>query len=203
LILLPDFDSLASIPVERRWLSQKMPAPIVVSIICRSAAGIDALAERRYLLIRREGEPFRGRWALVGGKWDFGESLAMAAVREVREETGLEGEFVALRGIVSERLLPAHPAAKEAAHFLLLVCQVDARDGEAEEQNEGALSWFSPDQIEALNRQQRIIPSDYVMLQRFANAPQIPHFEADTVSQAVQDGLGSAGLQLDRFEEVA
>lgn len=200
---MPDFDSLASIPVERRWLSQKMPAPIVVSIICRSAAGIDALAERRYLLIRREGEPFRGRWALVGGKWDFGESLAMAAVREVREETGLEGEFVALRGIVSERLLPAHPAAKEAAHFLLLVCQVDARDGEAEEQNEGALSWFSPDQIEALNRQQRIIPSDYVMLQRFANAPQIPHFEADTVSQAVQDGLGSAGLQLDRFEEVA
>lgn len=178
-----------------------MPAPIVVSIICRTVDGASERPDLRYLLIRRTSEPYRGRWALVGGKWDFGEPLATAAVREVREETGLEPEFVALRGIVSERVLPAEPDGPGAAHFLLLVCQVDAQDGQAREQNEGAVAWFSPEQIEALNHKQRIIPSDFVMLQRFAHAPAIPHFEVDMLHQSVQDRSGANGTQLLRFEE--
>jgi ADP-ribose pyrophosphatase YjhB (NUDIX family) len=195
------FEALPQIPPRSRWRQQTLPAPIVVSIIRRPGFRATSQSEASFLLIRRAGEPYRGRWALVGGKWEFGETMAAAAVREVREETGLDGEFVALRGIVSERLAPAESEGSGAAHFLLFVCQVDVQDGEAREQQEGAVAWFSTGQIEELHLKQAIIASDYVMLQRFAGAARIRHYEADMVGGPVAGGDGSESERLARFEE--
>lgn len=52
------------------------------------------------LLIQRGHEPAIGRWSLPGGRLEPGETSAEAAVREVREETGLDVEVGALLATV-------------------------------------------------------------------------------------------------------
>ena len=58
--------------------------------------------EGELLLIRRSDN---GNWALPGGGVDLGESLSQAAVRETREETGIDCEVTGLSGIYTD---PGH-----------------------------------------------------------------------------------------------
>lgn len=55
--------------------------------------GVVLVSERKLLLIKRGREPGKGLWAVPGGKVDHGETLAEAARREVKEETGLDVEI--------------------------------------------------------------------------------------------------------------
>jgi ADP-ribose pyrophosphatase YjhB (NUDIX family) len=52
----------------------------------------------RLILLRRAIEPGYGKWVFPGGYVDRGEPLAAAAIREAREESGLE---VRLDGLVN------------------------------------------------------------------------------------------------------
>ncbi|MEV5694192.1 NUDIX hydrolase [Micromonospora globbae] len=52
--------------------------------------------QERVLLIQRTDN---GLWALPGGAQDFGEYIAETAVRETREETGVEVEVTGVVGI--------------------------------------------------------------------------------------------------------
>jgi len=53
------------------------------------------------LVIERGNEPFRGRDALPGGFLRTGEDLRRAAVRELSEETGLDGEALHLEQLAT------------------------------------------------------------------------------------------------------
>jgi 8-oxo-dGTP pyrophosphatase MutT (NUDIX family) len=59
----------------------------------------------RVLLVRRADT---GRWALPGGALDIGESVIECAVRETREESGIDIRVVGLVGIYSN---PRHVIA--------------------------------------------------------------------------------------------
>ena len=51
------------------------------------------------LLVKRANEPGKDKWSVPGGHLKLGESLYEAAVRELREETGIEGEAIGIINI--------------------------------------------------------------------------------------------------------
>lgn len=67
------------------------------------AAGVLVEREGRVLLVRRCMNPRRGMWTFPAGFVDFEEDPADAAVRECREETGLEVEITGLLDVIAGR----------------------------------------------------------------------------------------------------
>ncbi|TDC23532.1 NUDIX domain-containing protein [Streptomyces sp. 8K308] len=66
---------------ETNWAN---PVPVAVTLLPVRDAGQVGL-----VVVRRDIEPCRGELALPGGYMEVGESWQQAAVRELREETGL------------------------------------------------------------------------------------------------------------------
>ena len=75
-----------------RWHANPLPAAAVLL-----ERGQDGTTE--ILLLRRAVEPGAGAWDLPAGYLDPGESFEQAAVREAREESGIEVELVELTGV--------------------------------------------------------------------------------------------------------
>ncbi len=59
------------------------PHCISVYVVCQTPEG------PRYLLIRRCGKYLPGTWQMISGGIESGETAPQAALREIREETGL------------------------------------------------------------------------------------------------------------------
>lgn len=67
------------------------------------------------LLIRRGKSPHYGRWMIPGGSLEWGETLEAAAVREVREETGID---VAIESFLE--VVEAVSTDDEGFHFVIM-----------------------------------------------------------------------------------
>lgn len=84
-----------------------------------AAAGVVCFRGHDVLLIRRGTPPRVGEWSLPGGRIEWGERAADAALRELREETGCEGEIVGLIEVVDGLMADRHYVLIDyAAHWI-------------------------------------------------------------------------------------
>ncbi len=83
-----------------------------------ASAAVVINGRQELLLVQRSVEPGRGKWCLPGGFQETGETPEECTLRELREETGLEGRILALAGLemglnprAGEVLVVAHHVA--------------------------------------------------------------------------------------------
>lgn len=122
-------------------------------------AGIES--NNKWLLIKRRRGDYQEKWALVGGKMEFNETIKNAILREVQEETGLVVQWRGIKAILNERLLNKMSRETEK-QFLIILCSTFTKYREVEEKQEGELRWFTKEEI--VKNRESIIPSDYYML---------------------------------------
>lgn len=67
------------------------------------AAGVAIIQDGQVLMVRRKYEPFKGQWTLPSGFMEYGESPEETALREMREEIGVEVELTGLLDVQMER----------------------------------------------------------------------------------------------------
>jgi 8-oxo-dGTP diphosphatase len=104
----------------------------------------------RVLIVRRAQPPAAGLYTLPGGVVELGETLAEAAVREVREETGLEIEPLALVGY--RQIIARDASGRVERHFVILPFAARWLAGEItlNEELEEA-HWLTPSELSALH----------------------------------------------------
>ena len=108
------------------------PVPVVLTVLH---------TDKRVLMIRRAIKPYVGMWAPPGGYIDEGESIEAAAVRELREETGIE--------IESESLIPYSIISIPSINQLCIICRsrIDEEVDPVLGDEVSAARWFSHDEM--------------------------------------------------------
>ncbi len=102
------------------------------------AVNVAVIDEGKILLTKREDFE---TWILPGGGVEAGESLAQAAIRETKEETGLDVELTRLVGVYS-RLSNMFPA-----HILLFAARPIGGEIKCQAGETIAVEWFAFDEI--------------------------------------------------------
>ncbi|PTT09676.1 NUDIX hydrolase [Caulobacter sp. HMWF025] len=88
---------------------QTLAAPVIPNPpVPVPTVGVVCLRGDEVLLIKRGTPPRLGQWSLPGGRMEWGETTAAAALRELKEETGVEAELLGLLDVI-DGIFPARP----------------------------------------------------------------------------------------------
>ncbi len=100
----------------------------------------------RVLLAQRAVGSLAGLWSLPGGRVEFGEKLAEAALRELQEEVQVVAEIVNFAGIVE-----VMPREGPQFHFLVVAFAARWVSGEPQTGPEAsAIVWADPATLDGL-----------------------------------------------------
>lgn len=145
----------------------------------RIIAAVAIIRDGRVLAGRRVGPPaVRGGWEFPGGQVEPGEAPEQAAVREAREELGVEVSLTGDLGTV-----PIRPGMPLVVFTAALTCGEPAISG-----SHDALRWVGPEELGSL----RWLPADRPLLGPLADrlragpgAPTRPFAGAATEAEPV------------------
>jgi ADP-ribose pyrophosphatase YjhB (NUDIX family) len=104
---------------------------------------VDAIIQKgdSIVLIRRNNEPFKGQLAFPGG-FVGNETVEEAAVREAREETGLEVKLIGILGVYSD------PSRDPRGHNISTVFVAEPAGGDLKASDDAQdAKWFNLEEI--------------------------------------------------------
>lgn len=90
----------------------------------RVGVGVFVFKEGKFLMGQRRGSHGEGSWSIPGGHLEFGETPEETAVREVREETGLEIARVSFAAVTNDIF------KEDNKHYITLWMVSDWESGE-------------------------------------------------------------------------
>jgi len=96
-----------------------MNTPRTYPVCPRVAVSVLCHRDDEYLVVQRGKPPFKGYWSLPGGLVELGEPLHEAALRELREETGITAELDGVHETFDS--IQNDDDGKVRAHFVLTV----------------------------------------------------------------------------------
>ncbi|GFE64532.1 NUDIX hydrolase [Litoreibacter roseus] len=126
----------------------------------RAAAYVVAFdLQRRVLLTRFQkfGHPKSGDWTLPGGGMKWGEQAHETAMRELKEETGLDADIGPLLGAQSEWFEAGASEFGQPGLALRLIfearnCSGDLKRDFSDDDTTVDAAWFLPEDVQHLNR---------------------------------------------------
>ena len=84
-----------------------------------AAVGVVCVRGDAVLLIRRGKPPRQDEWSLPGGRIEWGEGMRDAALRELKEETGVDAQLIGLIDVV-DGLFSSRESKEIWGHYVLV-----------------------------------------------------------------------------------
>lgn len=116
-----------------------------------AAVGVVCFRGDDVLLVRRGTPPLEDAWSLPGGRIEWGERAADAALRELKEETACSAELIGLIDVVDAVFTRRSNESAPWGHYVLIDYAARWTEGEPKAGDDARDSrFFTPDEVAAL-----------------------------------------------------